>query len=180
VTPALLFVFGASGVGKTAAVRALAARRSPGVRCYCFDTIGVPPPEIMEREWGSGERWQEDATRRWIERLAENSDGATLAVLEGQTRPSFIQPWIAHTGVRDARLVLLDCVPAVRARRLAGPRGQPELATERMDTWAAYLRGQADALRLPVLDTSTMSVEDVADALALELETLRRAAGGFA
>jgi ABC-type glutathione transport system ATPase component len=52
VTPALLFVVGASGAGKTAAVRAIEARALPGVRCYYFDTIGVPTPEAIERERG--------------------------------------------------------------------------------------------------------------------------------
>lgn len=173
VTPAILFVTGASGAGKTAAVRVLTARGLPGVRCHHFDTIGVPAPEIMKRDWGGGERWQEDATRRWIEHLVANQDGAQCAVLEGQTRPSFIQPWIAGAGVRCTRILLLDCTPAVRAARVAGPRGQPELATRQMDAWAVYLRGQADALQLPVLDTTDMSVAEVADALARELDTLK-------
>ena len=50
--PALLFVVGASGAGKSAAVRALEARGMPGVRCYGFDSIGVPTREVLEREWG--------------------------------------------------------------------------------------------------------------------------------
>lgn len=175
MTPALLFVVGASGAGKTAAVRAIEARALPGVRCYYFDTIGVPTPEEMEREWGGGERWQEHATRSWIERLAANADAAEVAVLDGQTRPSFIEPHVVRAGVRHVRIVLLDCVPDVRAARLRGPRAQPELATERMDSWAVYLRGQADALGLPVLDTSDISIEAVADALQGELDGLRRA-----
>jgi hypothetical protein len=32
-----------------------------------------------------------------------------------------------------------------------------------MDDWAAYLRRQADALRLPVIDTSTLTVAESAD-----------------
>lgn len=64
MTPALLFVVAASGAGKTAAVRALEARRMSGVGCYCFDSIGAPTPEVMEREWGSGEHWQEQMTKR--------------------------------------------------------------------------------------------------------------------
>jgi len=180
VTPALLLVVGASGAGKTAAVRTLQARALPGVRCYYFDTIGVPAPAVMEREWGGGEQWQEYATKTWIDRLVANPDGAELAVLDGQTRPSFIQPHLARAGVRYARILLLDCAPAVRAARLRGPRAQPELATQRMDAWAVYLRGQADALGLSVLDTSDRSIEAVADALQRELDELRRAAGAAA
>ena len=175
--PALLFVVGASGAGKTAAVHALEARRLSGVRCHYFDSIGVPTPEVMEREWGSGENWQEQMTRQWIERLAANADAVELAVLEGQTRPSFIQPPLTRIGIGHARILLLDCTPTVRMARLRGPRGQPELAGDRMDAWAAYLRGQADALGLRVLDTSEMSIEGVADVLQEEIEALRGTGG---
>jgi hypothetical protein len=34
-----------------------------------------------------------------------------------------------------------------------------------MDFWAAYLRGQADALRLPIIDTSSLSVANATNAL---------------
>lgn len=176
----LLFVIGASGAGKTAAVQALGSRQLPGVQCYYFDSIGVPKSAEMEREWGSGERWQEQTTKRWIERLAANPDSCELALLEGQTRPSFIEPHLTRAGIRHARILLLDCTPAVRLTRLSGPRGQPELAGERMDAWAVYLRGQADALGIRVLDTSDMTIEGVADLLQQELEALRAAAGADA
>jgi hypothetical protein len=175
-TPALLFTLGASGAGKTTAVQALEARVLPGVRCYYFDSIGVPPPEVLEKDWGGGERWQEHATRGWIERLVVNTDGAQVAVLDGQMRPSFIEPELARAGVHHARMVLLDCAPEVRAERLRGPRAQPDLASRRMEEWAAHLRGQADALGLRVLNTSRLSIEAMADALQQEVEVLRRAA----
>jgi len=173
VKPALLFIIGASGVGKTRAVQAIEVRQLAGVRCYFFDSLGVPSHDEMIREWGSGEGWQEAMTRRWIERLAGNADRCQVAVLEGQTRPSFIQPYLAPAGISHARIVLLDCTGPVRSQRLGQLRGQPELANERMEAWAAYLRGQADALGLRVLDTSAMSVEHVADALAEDVASLR-------
>lgn len=178
--PAILFVIGASGAGKTAAVRAIDARRIPLVRCHYFDSIGVPTPEVMEREWGGGERWQEAMTKQWIDRLAANADGAALAVLDGQTRPAFIQPYLSQAGVRDARILLLDCAASVRNARLRGSRGQPELATERMDAWAGYLRDQAAALGLRIIDTSRFSVEQVAATLEGEIAALLRARGGTA
>src|SRR5262249_50551995 len=58
-----------------------------------------------------------------------------------------------------------DCSPEVRATRLCGPRGQPELATARMDTWAAYLRGEANALGLPVIDTTALTVAEATQEL---------------
>ena len=178
--PSLLIVIGASGAGKTAAVGALAARRIAGVRCYHFDSIGVPSTDEMERTWGSGEAWQKEMTKQWIERLAQNGDSVECAVLEGQTRPSFIDPELASAGIRHARIVLLDCTPATRLARLAGPRAQPELANERMSAWAAYLRGQVDALGAGVVDTSEIPVERVADYLQGEVEALRSARGAAA
>lgn len=180
MVPAILFVLGASGAGKTSALEILEGRRLPSVSCYHFDSIGVPSAAVMEREWGSGERWQEQMTQHWIDRLAANSDGARVGVLEGQTRPSYIEPYASRLGVRHYRIVLLDCLPAVRATRLHGPRAQPELASPRMDAWAAYLRGQADALGLAVVDTSSSSVEQVADGLQELIEELREAAGAAA
>ena len=62
-------------------------------------------------------------------------------------------------------MILFDCSRAVRDARLHGGREQPDLATDRMDHWAAYLRGQADALGLPVIDTTNVSIGAVADEL---------------
>lgn len=163
---AILVVTGASGAGKTASVRALDARAVPGIRCFHFDTIGVPSPEEMERDHGGGEQWQASATAEWLARLGGLPDDVRVAVLDGQTRPSFVFASAARATPRHVHVVLLDCDPSVRAARLRGPRGQPELATDRMDHWAVYLRGQADALNVPVIDTSELAVSDVAERLA--------------
>src|SRR5947207_15555597 len=87
--PALLFVIGASGAGKTAAVQALDARALPGVQCHHLNSIDVPPTEIMERDFGTGARWQAEATAHWPERPPAHRDAAHLAVLDGATRPTF-------------------------------------------------------------------------------------------
>lgn len=177
--PALLVVTGASGAGKTALVRELEALRLPGVECYQLDSIGVPSLEEMERRWGGGERWQAHATAYWVERLLRNEDGVEVAVLDGQTRPSEVRAAFERLGVRIGRIVLVECGHDERNARLWGPRGQPELACGQMDCWAAYLRGQADAMGLPIVDTAGRSVgEAVADLAAhvRELAELRRAA----
>ena len=50
----------------------------------------------------------------------------------------------------------------------------PSAKPGRMDAWARYLREQADAMALPVLDTSRLTVDEAASALRRELEELRR------
>ena len=154
----IVVVTGASGAGKTAAVSSLEARDLPGVQCFYFDSIGVPTAEVMERDYGGGERWQAWATIQWLARLAALDSGASVAVLDAQTRPSTV---FAAPGAGTSWypcVVLLDCAAEVRAARLCGARGQPELATARMDSWAAYLRGQADALGLPIIDTTGLTI----------------------
>jgi hypothetical protein len=165
----ILVVTGASGAGKTAGVRALEARNLQGVRCFYFDSIGVPTAEEMRREHGGGEQWQAWATRRWLLELDQLDPTVRVAVLDGQTRPSYVA---ATTVDRTVHTVLLDCRSEERERRLCEGRGQPELATNEMTAWAAYLRGQADALGLEVVDTSLLPPPAVADRLAAIISQL--------
>lgn len=160
----VVFLVGASGVGKTTVARVLERRAPWKGHTHYFDTIEVPSNERMEVEFGSGEEWQRWATRQWVNRLTEN-DG-DLQLIEGQTRPSFIREAAEPHPDLDFRIILLDCTPEVRRHRLVELRQRPELATLRMDNWAAYLAGQAHALELPVLDTSHAGPE----AIALEIE----------
>jgi len=173
--PAILVVTGTSGVGKTAVIDAVEARGLPGVRCYHFDAIGVPSLARMVAEFGSPQAWQVTTTHQWIGSLAANPQQHRVAILEGQVRPSVVRDAFASHGVTRSGILLLDCAPEVRQARL--PResrgGDPAGRTApAMHTWAAYLRGQADALGLPVLDTTELSVEQAADrvvSLALSL-----------
>jgi hypothetical protein len=119
----------------------------------------------MERDHGGAEQWQESATAEWVARLGRLPEEVRVAVLDGQTRPSYVVCAADRAAPRIAHVVLLDCSPEVRAARLRGPRGQPELDDVRMDRWAAYLRDQADALGLPVIDTSGLTVAEVVDQL---------------
>jgi hypothetical protein len=78
----ILVVTGASGVGNTAAVQALDRRRTLGVRCFYFDSIGVPSADVMERDYGGGEQWQAWATTEWLTRLGGLPDEVRVAVID--------------------------------------------------------------------------------------------------
>ena len=171
--PSILVVTGASGAGKTTVVKQLAGRAIEGVGCFFFDSIGVPTSEAMKRDFGSGLEWQRQATMRWIERLSKNIDGLQVAVLDGQVRPTFVMEGFESAHVARGLIVLLDCSAETRRARLRGERGQPELVTPEMDCWAAYLRGQADALRLPVLDTTSLDVQQATAGLIGHIERIR-------
>jgi hypothetical protein len=76
--------------------------------------------------------------------IGASGAGRTAAVSE----LAFITAATADIREMRASMVLLDCSPEVRASRLAF-RGRPEPASAQMDSWVAYLRGQADAPSLP-------------------------------
>ncbi len=154
-------------------MRALEGRALSGIRCYYFDAIGVPSIEEMRRDFGDPEQWQALTTQRWLDQLATTADGTEVCVLDGQTRPSFVRSAAERAGIAVARVVLLDATPSVRHARLAGCRGQPGLCNSQMDCWAAYLRGQADALNLPVIDTTGLGIASAADALVAYVEKVR-------
>ncbi len=154
----ILVITGASGSGKTTLVGALAKREMPSVRFHHFDSVGVPSAEEMIAAFGSGEGWQRSTLDSWIGRLAAGAAGE-MQLLEGQVRPADVRDAFVRHGVQAGRILLLDCSPEVRERRLRHDRRQPELATSDMQAWAAYLRGQADALGIPVFDTSSLPLE---------------------
>lgn len=158
----ILIVTGASGAGKTTLVRRVADRGVPNVSFNFFDSIGVPALEEMVRRFGSTEAWQRAMTEQWIVRLLKNEHG--LCVLEGQMRPSVVREFFKRHHV-DGHMLLLDCSHDVREARLRDHRAQPELVTTDMACWAAYLRGQADALDLPIINTSALTIEAATDAL---------------
>lgn len=53
---------------------------------------------------------------------------------------------------------------------------QPEPASRQMATWAAYLRGQADVLHVPILDTTAVTLDSVVQLLAAHVADLERVA----
>ncbi|HKN66699.1 MAG TPA: hypothetical protein VJW73_10500 [Gemmatimonadaceae bacterium] len=170
--PGILVVVGASGAGKSTLVGRLATLGLDGVGCYHFDTIGIPA--AGDPRFASGEAFQTWALEQWIARLTQNEDRVRVAVLDASVRPSAVRAAFARHGVAHGAVVLVDCDYAERNARLRGPRGQPELATAQMDCWAAYLRGQADALGLPVLDTTSRSLDQSLAALREHVVALHR------
>src|SRR5215510_6203090 len=160
-SPAILVLTGASGAGKTTLALKLNELGIPGVEGINCDRVKV--------ESDSTDR-QADVLRYWISHLSQPETGIELAVLDTQIRPHRAMEVLSEAAVDYAQIVLVDCDPVKRNERLHMDRSQPELANPQMDCWAAYLRGQADALKLPIIDTSN----NLPDKSLNELEVLVR------
>jgi predicted kinase len=169
-TPIKLVVLtGASASGKTTICRKLAAKAAPTINCLYFDSIGVPLPEQMSAEFGSGENWQRVKTFEWIKSIQEEflSEGK-LVLFEGQMRVSFISEACAAAKITNYKTILVDCDDASRESRLRINRRQPELANARTMNWARFLRNEAEASSIFKLDTTRSSIEEsVSELLAV-------------
>ena len=155
----LVVLIGASGSGKTTIARAIEAREARAVRVFGFDSIGVPPEAEMIRDFGSREAWQRARTIEWMARLASEAATGGPILFEGQTRFAFLAKGAVAAGGVAYQPILIDCDDRTRMQRLAGERRQPELAHPDMMNWARYLRREARKLGHPILDTSTLSLE---------------------
>ena len=170
-SPAILVLTGASGAGKTTLALKLNELEIPGVKGINCDRVKVESNESSDQ--------QSEILRYWISHLRQAETGIELAVLDTQIRPHRALEVLSQTGIQHAQIVLLDCDPAKRNERLHVDRDQPELASARMDCWAAYLRGQADALNLSIIDTSDDSIEQSLVQLELLVrDLLNRARSG--
>ena len=162
--PALLAITGASGAGKTTMLQALRehidARLLPLIG---FDQLGVPTDDEMTRCWDAPRGWQKMMTYHWVYTARQIYRMRPLVILEGQFDPQYVIAACAAHRVKNS-VVLLEIDDATRAARLA-KRGQPELATKDMSTWAAYLAENTRSLGGVVVDASG-TPDAVANAVA--------------
>ena len=159
----IVFITGASGVGKTTLLDNLKEKYShkPDWEFLKFDSIGVPPDEEMVREYGSGENWQREKTFEWIQKMVCGFPDKKLIVLDGQANLQFIRAGFERQKFFNYQIILLDCAQETVIHRLIEERQQPWLASEQMKNWLKFLRDQAEQFRQPVINTAQNSPDEV-------------------
>lgn len=151
-----LFVFftGASGSGKTFLTRAVEEKLNMREAYFAyFDEIGVPSHEEMLSQFGSYEKWQEQATYEWVERLGAMTD-KRLLFLEGQFDPEFALQACERHHLSNTLFLCAHTSRIIRERRLVELRRQPELANQDMQSWAKFLHDKTVGIGGEVIDTS--------------------------
>jgi adenylate kinase family enzyme len=157
------FVIGASGSGKTSAVRELERTGRPDLKTFFFDTIGVPSEQERIERWGSGGGWQRAMTVEWMKRMRRELPNSSV-LLDGQTRPSFIAEACEINDVKSYKVILIDCSDGVRKARLLH-RGQPELANEQMMEWGRYLLRETKKIGGEIINNDNLSIIETAAAI---------------
>jgi hypothetical protein len=166
----LFLVFGSSCSGKSAALAALRGRL-PGVAVHDFDEIGVPAePDIA---------WRHRSNELWIRRALDYQAEGIDLLLAGQTPIGELLDAASAPLLDGVSACLLDCDDETRLARLrerpsALWSGSPERWPDLLG-WAAWMREHAaqTPVRVRVIDTSQVPVEDVAAELASWVEEER-------
>ncbi|KAA3637619.1 MAG: hypothetical protein DWQ02_06445 [Bacteroidetes bacterium] len=159
----IIIITGASGVGKTSVFEKIKTLLPESdFAFFRFDSIGVPSLEVMIEQFGSPSGWQEAKTYEWMERLAKEKGNKTI-IFEGQMNMDFIEGALAKNEFDIYKIVLLDCSEAEMKRRLIEDRNQPELANPDMSNWLRFLRNQASEKKIPIIDTTGMTVDQSAN-----------------
>lgn len=172
--PAIVVLTGASGSGKTSLVGKLNELAIPGVEGINCDRVKIDLSDTA----GPSDR-QAGVLSYWITKFDQDKSNVRLAVLDTQIRPHIAIEVLGQAGVENSQIVLVDCDPVLRNERLHKERQQPELASAQMDCWAAYLRGQADALSLSIIETGKASLDESVKTLAAIVNNLLQRARAF-
>lgn len=171
--PYIIFLTGASGAGKTSLLNSI-SHDFPSVKCFHFDSVGVPSEEEMIRQYGSPSERQKAMTFYWVNKLTKEHVEKKLIIIEGQVNLAFIASAFEQVKFPQYKIILVHCDDTTRHERLHTHRNQSELINENMDNWANYLRKQAIDMNVTILDTTSMSIKDMSDWFKKELENITK------
>lgn len=149
----IFFVIGASGSGKTTVINALDKAGLSDFKTVYFDSIGVPSLEEMSAKYNGPEGWQRIKTAEWVKTIKETLISDTHVILDGQTRPIFIEETCIENEIIAYEVVLFDCSDEERAKRLVA-RGHSELANAQMMDWARYLRQESQKRSYQIINNT--------------------------
>lgn len=184
----LYFITGASGSGKTACLEGL-RRRNPDTAWHDFDEGGIPPDADIA--------WRHRRTEEWLrEAVRHQAEGRDMGVCGGVVQGEILACPSAPL-VEQFAFCLLDCDDVLRIDRIrrrgdnrlavmetlcwaawqrmhaADPQWRPDVIRKgaapemRWERWEDWRRGDPRWHHTWRLDTTDLSVEEVAERIAL-------------
>ncbi len=178
-TEYIFWLTGASGVGKTTLLQSLAEKheRDDSWVFLKFDSIGVPSPEEMVRDFGSGENWQKVKTIEWVDKMVTGYGDKSVIIMDGQSNLEFIKSAFANSIFQNFKIILVDCDQKIMVNRLIDERQQAWLASEDMKNWLKFLRAQATEFGASIINTSTLDKTQALNTLEVIISGTIRANG---
>jgi RNase adaptor protein for sRNA GlmZ degradation len=158
----LVILTGASGSGKTTIATEFSKRHSTVAQTCFFDSIGVPTPDEMVSQFGSGEEWQRLKTMDWLLEINARLSASPI-LFEGQMRLGFIHEAAKSARISNYTAILVHCDDQTRRHRLSAGRRQAHLASDEMMNWAHYLWEESRWRGDKILDTSNITVSEAVE-----------------
>ncbi len=150
----IIAITGASGVGKTFALKQISPKLN--AQCFHYDDIGMPNWDEVDSK-----KWQKETTIKWIDKLVEVSINENVNIIfEGSTEFKFFIQGFEKNNFLDYHLLLFDCSKETMKNRLI-KRGQSELYTQEMENWLCYLRREAIKLDIEIIRTDDLTIEEI-------------------
>jgi len=112
----------------------------------------------MRARYGSGENWQYEMTKIWIQRMISEYSDKKVIIFEGQVNLDFIKEGFAECDFSNYKIVLVDCNEETMNFRLREKRMQPELVTSEMNNWRKFLRTKALKYGESIIKTDELDI----------------------
>ena len=147
-------------MGKTTIAQTI-ENSHPEIAVYQGDRIGLPSDEVMAGYGHTNEPGgptQRGFALYWLGVIADVLKTGKPVLLETQCRIAFLLEALSLHGIKNARIILVECSDSARKIRLDG-RGHPELANEQMSDWSRFLHREAEEFRHEILDTSALPLD---------------------
>jgi len=165
----VLIVTGASGVGKTSTLKTLSQNLPENLKIKFFHIDDIINPNW--NEIADTQKFLEETMLELMETVVKTARKEKIPVIfEGSIDVKYYIKGLKKQNYADYKILLFDCSQETMKQRLIN-RGQPELYQQDMINWLNYLRKDALARGIKVINTDGATFEEVGIKIMNEFNT---------